>query len=78
MPRPVTRSAPIRAAYRKGYSAGMRGVEETANPYVPKDHDHSSGEQAHDPKGWLGIYHRTWLSGWADGVEARKAKNLAQ
>ncbi len=70
MAKPVTRSAPIRAAWRKGLSAGMRGLADAANPYL------EDGQTVTDVKGWSRLYATTWHEGWVDGVaeaEARKA-----
>lgn len=63
MAKPDTKSAPVRAAYRKGLSAGRRGLLEASNPYLVKN----LADRIEDIHGWSRIYAQTWLEGWKDG-----------
>lgn len=67
MAKPDTKSAPVRAAYRKGFSAGKRGLDKTANPYLAKN----EADKIEDIKGWSRLYAQTWDDGWTDGEAAR-------
>lgn len=64
MAKPETKSPPIKAAWRKGYSAGRRGLPESANPHL------EDGIAVVDMRGWSRLYAQTWHDGWVDGVEA--------
>lgn len=63
MSKPVTRSAPVRSAWRKGFSAGKRGLGRETNPYLVKN----EAEKVEDMHGWSRIYAQTWDTGWEDG-----------
>lgn len=64
MARPETRSAPVRSAWRKGFSAGRRDVARETNPY--RRHEGEIREIS-DMIGWPRLYAQTWDDGWADG-----------
>ena len=63
--KPDTKSAPVKAAWRKGLSAGMRGLDESHNPHLEE------GQKIEDLKGWSRLYATTWHEGWVDGVAAK-------
>lgn len=64
--KPDTKSAPVRAAYRKGLSAGRRKIQRDANPYLVKN----EADKIEDIKGWSRLYAQTWDDGWVDGSGA--------
>ena len=67
MVKPDTKSAPVRAAYRRGLSAGRRDLpKDTSNPYTGKE-KLIDGETVHVLVGWSLLYHNTWNEGWEDG-----------
>ena len=67
MARPQTKSPPIKAAWRKGFSAGRRGLQEAHNPHL------EDGQAVGDVRGWSRLYAQTWHDGWVDGTTERVA-----
>jgi hypothetical protein len=63
----ASNSPSLRANYRRGRNAALRGVARTQNPYFARNNVAALDEL---PAGWKRVHAQMWDQGWEEGKTA--------